>query len=188
MTLPCWLHKCSINTSWICKWLVGRALFLRIWDQSITRSSTQMVTSHRGRGPESIWFLLWLDHFCSRALLGQSGHQRLRRWVGQVCSPLIGWAPSKAPVPGPAPLQGWGDQRALQKLGFLATLVQLSLWQWQERVQRDRTATAKAPGVDIRESAPKARKLPEAPLGVDPWWEEREELKRPPRKMFEQDH
>ena len=42
--------------------------------------------------------------------------------------------------------------------------------------------------MDIRESAPKARKLPEAPLGIDPWWEEREELKRPLRKMFEQDH
>lgn len=51
-------------------------------------------------------------------------------------------------------------------------------------VQHDRTATAKAPGADIRESAPKAAKLPEAPLGVDPWWEEREELKGPLRKTF----
>jgi hypothetical protein len=30
----------------------------------------------------------------------------------------------------------------------------------------------------------KARKPPEAPLGLDPWWEEREELERPLRKML----
>lgn len=43
--------------------------------------------------------------------------------AGPACCSLIGQTPSKGPVPGPALLQGWADQRALPKLGFWAAPV-----------------------------------------------------------------
>lgn len=63
----------------------------------------------------------------------------------------------------------------MQKLDFWATSVLIINCHFgsYSRVQHDKTATAKTPGADIRAAAPKARKLPEDPVGLDPLWEQR---------------
>ena len=91
-----------------------------------------------------------------------------------LASPIKGACARLCSTPRP------GRSKSPDKLGFWAALFLLISCHFGS----DRTAAAKGLGADIRESALKARELPEAPLGTDPWWEEREEPERPLRKMF----
>lgn len=127
MTLPCWLCKCSINTSWIHKWMVRKS---NVWLLHFkTQASPGQVPRQWLPTEAKVQRVVWLAPISACLLLwpdpyrAWGGHQRLQGWAGSDFSLLIGQAPSKAPVPGSAPLQGWADQRALQKLGFWAAPV-----------------------------------------------------------------